>query len=291
MKSYLDYPIEMLPFGDKNYPKRLSKISKPPKQIYYRGDLKNAILDKTIAIVGTRQITNYGKQVVDRYVSHFVANGITTISGFMYGVDTEVHAKTIEYGGRTVSVFGNGLNYVYPPENDKLYSKILEGGGAVISEYEKDMKAQLWTYPARNRIVSALATLGVLVIEADMESGSMITAKIAKEQKKNVWAIPGPITSKVSSGTNFLIKMNSAKMTTDPTEITGVSTAKQQENNLNLSGLEAEVYAKLESENLSIDEISIKLKKDVVEITSTLTMMSLKGIVNEVGGKFYLSKS
>src|SRR5260221_7575196 len=159
MRTYLDYTIEKVLLGEKNYPKNLVKILKPPKQIYYRGALNEGVLGKTIAIVGTRMITNYGKQIVDQFVSSFVANGITVISGFMYGVDTEVHKKTIEYGGKTISVFGNGLDYIYPPENDKLYLEILESNGLVLSEYKKDTKPQLWTYPARNRIVAGLATI------------------------------------------------------------------------------------------------------------------------------------
>ena len=288
MNTYLDYTINKLKFGEKDYPNLLTKIAKPPKQIYYRGDLDSGILERTIAIVGTRQITNYGKQVTDEFVSAIVANGITTISGFMYGVDTEVHEKTIEYGGKTVSVFGNGLNYVYPSENDKLYTKILENGGSVVSEYKKDTKPQLWTYPARNRIVAGLATIGVLVIEADEDSGSIITANLALKQGRNVWAVPGPVTSKVSRGTNFLIKNGFAKMAVTPSDILGKDSKVEQIKLPELSGLEAEIYAILQRENLTIDEISAGLKKDIVDVTTALTMMGLKGIVTDAGGKFYI---
>ncbi|CAN5284043.1 DNA-processing protein DprA [soil metagenome] len=288
MKTYLNFSIEKIEFGAKNYPNYLNKISKPPKEIYYRGDLKNGILDKTIAIVGTRQITNYGKQVVDKFVSSFVANGITVISGFMYGVDSEVHKKTIEYGGRTIAVFGNGLDYVYPPENEKLYSKILETG-AVISEYEKDVKPQLWTYPARNRIVAGLSTIGVLVIEADEESGSMITAKLALKQKKKVWAIPGPITSKVSRGTNLLIKSGDAIMATTPEDIVKSNIKVNQDNPVpEMTNLEAKIYQTLQRESMSIDEIAVSIDEDIISITTTLTMMSLRGIISEMGGKFVI---
>lgn len=289
MKTYLDYTIEKVSFGGKNYPKRLAKISKFPRQIYHRGELNSNVLSKTIAVVGTRQVTSYGKIVVDQFVSAFVANGITTISGFMYGVDTEVHKKTIDYGGRTVAVFGNGLDIVYPPENDKLYLKILENGGLVFSEYEKDVKPQLWTYPARNRIVAGLATIGVLVVEADVESGSLITANIAAKQGKKVWAIPGPINSKVSRGTNLLIKTGAAEIATMPSDILGKSKKTEQQKLPELNSLETEIYTKLENENLSGDELAISLNRNIIEITSTLTMMALKGIVNEIGGKFYLA--
>src|SRR5258708_19063345 len=290
MKTYLDYTIEKVLLGEKNYPKNLAKILKPPKQIYYRGALDKDILDKTIAIVGTRVITNYGKQIVERFVSDFVASGVTIISGFMYGVDTEVHKKTIEYGGTTISVFGNGLDYIYPPENDKLYSEILESGGLVMSEYKKDTKPQLWTYPARNRIVAGLATIGVLVIEADIESGSIITANLAIKQGKKVWAVPGPITSKVSSGTNKLIKDGFAQMATNPQDILGKGSKVEQLDIPNLNPIELKIYEILTRESLSIDEIAININENIVDITTTLTMMGLKGIVNEMGGKFYMVK-
>lgn len=289
MKTYLDYPIEKLTFGEKDYPKLLTKIVKPPKQIYYRGNLNNEILDKTIAIVGTRNITNYGKQVVDKFVSVFIANKITIISGFMYGVDTEVHNKTLEYGGRTISVFGNGLNYIYPPENEKLYSQILNNDGAIMSEYKADMKPQLWTYPARNRIVSGLASIGVLVIEADIESGSIITAKLAIKQKKKVWAIPGPITSKVSNGTNKLIKDGMAILAAIPEDILGMKAKSEQLKIPELTNLETEIYTILQRESMSIDELANSINKSIIDVTQSLTMMSLRGIISEMGGKFFVS--
>src|SRR6185369_13344225 len=140
MKTYLKYNIKTLHLKDKNYPKELANITKPPQVINYRGNINLKLFKKTIAVVGSRMMTNYGKQVVDQFVSAFVDQGITVISGFMYGVDTEVHKKTIEYGGKVISVFGNGLDYVYPSENDRLYGDILEAGGLVLSEYDKDFK-------------------------------------------------------------------------------------------------------------------------------------------------------
>ncbi len=160
----------------------------------------------------------------------------------------------------------------------------------VLSEYKKNMKPKLWTYPARNKIVAGLATIGILVIEAGLDSGSLITAKIARQLKKNVWAVPGQINLKSSQGTNFLIQNGFAKMTTSPSDILGKSIKVSQVSKENLNDFEAEVYAILERENLSIDEISIKLNKDVVDVTSCLTMMGLRGMVGELGGKYYLNK-
>src|SRR3989344_1792126 len=146
---------------------------------FYRGNWNEKIFKKSIAIVGSRRMTRYGREVIDKFVSAFVAEGVTTISGFMYGVDTEVHQKTVDYGGKTIAVFGCGLDVIYPAENEKLYKEIIKTGGSVVSEYEDNAKPHLWKFPQRNKIVVNLASLGVLVIEAGENSGSLVTAKIA----------------------------------------------------------------------------------------------------------------
>lgn len=286
-----DNTIHITKYGDKYYPKNLSKIKAPPQQIYYRGNLDKSLFVKSIAIVGSRRITRYGKDVVDRFVSTFVANKITTISGFMYGVDTEVHQKTVEYGGKTVAVFGCGLDVIYPPENEKLYSQILENGGAVISEYEPKAKPHLWKFPQRNRIIAGLASLGVLIIEAGEKSGSLITAKLAKQMGKKVYAIPGPITSSVSVGTNLLIKSGQAISVTEPGDIvSGKRIAVSEKSKPEMSSLEEKIFQALQNESLNADEISAQIGESVIEVGTTLSMMSLKGLIIESGGKFYLSK-
>jgi DNA processing protein len=236
-------------------------------------------------------MTTYGRRVVDDFVTAFVGENITTISGFMYGVDTEVHKKTLEFGGRTVCVFGNGLDFLYPAENKDLYTEVLAGGGLVLSEYEKDAKPRLWTYPARNRIIALLSTIGVLVVEADLASGSLITAKIAAKLKKKVWAVPGPVTSTTSRGTNYLIQNGLANMATSPYDILVKSKKIERKKNENLNDLETEIYTILERESLSVDEISVILSKDIATVTSCLTLMALKGMVGEAGGRFYLTKN
>lgn len=260
---------------------------------YFRGNWDEKIFKKSIAIVGSRQMTRYGSEVVDKFVSDFVANDITTISGFMYGVDTEVAKKTVEYGGRHVAVLGCGLDVIYPSENEKLYLQILESGGLIISEYEPNAQPHLWKFPQRNKVVVKLAALGVLVIEAGDASGSLITARIALKSGKNVYAVPGPITSKVSIGTNNLIKKGEAKLVTSAADILGkrlVISNKPLENiNLELNTIELKIYKVLELEPLEIDEISQKLGESVVEIGSTLSLMGIKNLVTESGGKYYIT--
>lgn len=261
-------------------------------KFYYRGEWDGGIFKKTIAIVGSRQMTRYGREVVDKFVADFVANGITTISGFMYGVDTEAAQKTVEYGGRHIAVFGCGLDVVYPPENEKLYVQILENGGLAISEYESNAKPHLWKFPQRNKVVATLSTLGVLVIEAGEESGSLITARLARKMGKKVYAVPGPITSAVSVGCNNLIKSGGAIMATSAGDILKLKLshfAKAPRDRPELAGLESKIYKSLQIEPLDADEIAARLGESVVEIGSRLSMMSLKGLLTESGGKYYLS--
>ncbi len=291
MSKHSDYPIKSIIFGDKNYPKSLAEIKNPPKALFYRGDI-GKLPKKRIAIVGSRRMTRYGKEIIDRFVSSFVAEKVATISGFMYGVDTEVHQQTVEYGGGTIAVFGCGLDVVYPPENEELYGEILDNSGLVISEYEPKAKPHLWKFPQRNRIVAGLSTLGVLVIEAGENSGSLITAKIAKEQGKKVYAVPGVITSAVSVGTNWLIKEGMAELVTVPGEILEIrgQGLGHKERFYNLDPLERKIVEVLERESLNVDEIAATIGKGVVEVGTTLSMMGIKGMVSESGGKFYVSR-
>lgn len=287
--SFSDYEIYKLTRSDKNYPQSLKKIKDPPKQIYYRGNL-GCLKNKSIAIVGSRAMTRYGREVTGQFVADFVASKVVAISGFMYGIDTVVHQKTVEFGGQTIAVFGCGLNCCYPSENIKLYDEILGNNGLVISEYESDAKAHLWKFPQRNRIVAGLASLGVLVIEAGLKSGSLITANLALNMDKPLYAIPGQINSLTSKGANMLIKNAQAKLVTSATDILAESKIvdKNKKLELELSNLERKIWDKLASEPCSVDELAIILKLNVVQLSQTITQMSLKGLISESAGKYHL---
>ena len=289
--KWSELKVNKLKKENKNYPKILNKLKKPPKQLFYRGSLDKQLFNKAIGIVGSRRMTRYGASVVDKFVAHFASLGITTVSGYMYGVDTLVHAKTIEYGGQTIAVMGGGINQPYPPENDNLYTDIVQSGGLVLSEYKPEMKPQLWTYPERNRIIAALSTLGVLVIEASEKSGSLITARIALKLNKKVYAIPGPITSSVSSGTNEWIKNGKATMVTSPEDIIKTKKVKNDTVSNTFDTLENKIIKALEAEDLSIDELSVALNEDIVTLSSTLTTLSLSGVVTEAAGRYFISRS
>ncbi len=285
------YPIEKTTKGQKSYPRLFLALENPPESIYYRGSLANINKSRSIAIVGSRKMTRYGAQVIDQFVAAFVSEGIATISGFMYGVDTEVHRKTVEYGGITVAVMGGGIDEPYPADNNDLYTDIVQKNGAVISEYEPKSKPKLWMYPQRNRIVASLATLGVLVIEAGEGSGSLITVECAKKLNKNIFAIPGPITSAVSRGTNMLIKKGIAKIVTKPEDIIGVSQkpdVKTQERMNNLNSIEKKIYFLLKNEEMTVDEIAVKLRENTVIVSAIVSMLSLRGLISEAGGRYFV---
>lgn len=286
--KWSDWPIGKIYLGDKNYPTALTDIRNPPKVLFYRGKLDKKCFEKSIAVVGTRRITRYGKVVIEKLIPVLVSEKITIISGFMYGTDTEAHQKCLEYKGITVAVLGGGINIVYPPENEKLYQQILEGKGLIVSEYEPGFQPQLWTFPQRNRIVSGLSSMGVLIIEAGEKSGSLITARFAKNQGKKVFAVPGPITSSVSIGTNLLIKNHQAKIVLSPNDILGKKIESPSLFENNLSPEEKKIVRLLEAEPLTADEIGVQINKNAVDTGKTLSMMQLKGIISESVGKYYL---
>lgn len=286
--NWQESPIQTVSLKDKSYPKILTKITKPPRKLHYRGSLKSELFRKSLAVVGSRAMTRYGQEVLERFVPELASGGVTIISGFMYGVDTQAHKLTVEAGGTTVAVFGCGINICYPAENGSLYTKILEKG-AVLSEYAPDQKAQLWMFSQRNRIVAGLASLGVLIIEAAEGSGSLITAHFARKQKKTVFAVPGPITSTASAGTNSLIKDGLAKMVTEPSDIIPASKFSASHERRKLAPLEQKIYELLSREPATADEIAAALDENIVSLTQTLSLMSLRGLVTEAAGKFYPS--
>jgi len=292
MNEWKKWPIKEI--AKKNFPKCLQEIRNCPEKLYCRGEWNDDLFKKVTAIVGSRQITKYGRSVVEKIMPEIVFQKSTVISGFMYGVDTEAHQKCLELGGKTIAVLGSGLDEYYPKENDRLYTEILKNNGLVISEYEADFKPTTWTFPQRNRIVSGLTNTSVVIVEAGIKSGSLITAKLALEQKRKILAVPGMINSKMSEGTNWLIKTGGAKILTQPLDIFEDRIAMPTQENLfkdysNLSDLERIIIDLLESQALTSDELCQITKKNISEISITLSMMLMKDLLTEEGGKFYIS--
>jgi DNA processing protein len=279
---------------DKNeFPEQLKQITGCPDKLYYRGTWNNDIFKNSLAVVGSRKMSRYGKNTIDHLMPDLVANKLTIISGFMYGVDSAAHKSCLDLGGKTVAVLGGGLNVITPSENADLYLQICMNGGIIISEYEPNFTPTLWTFPQRNRIVAGLTTKGTLVIEAGLKSGSLITAKLTRKYGKPVWAIPGPIDSEVSEGNNYMIKTGDAKMFTSIEDIiTSDVVISSQLNMLDvmLSDTEKQITATIKSGWQTVDEITRESHLGLTEVSIALAQLSLKGLIEEEAGKIFLCR-
>lgn len=207
-----NYDVKILDYNDEKYSENLKNMSTPPTKLYYMGNVDLLNKKRKIAIIGCREYSEYGKIVSEKFAYELAKLGFVIISGAARGIDSFSHKATLKTNVGTIAVLGNGLNYIYPPENKELEEKILENNGLIISEYDKGTRPSKYTFPARNRIISALSD-GVLVIEARKNSGSQITVDFALDQGKNVYAVPGDITRINTEGTNELIKQG-AKIVT-----------------------------------------------------------------------------
>jgi DNA processing protein len=202
--------VEVLTLNNPKYPQLLKEIDDPPFLLYVKGRGSKINLDKTIAVVGTRRVTPYGEEVTKKLVRELVARGFTIVSGMAYGVDAVAHKTAILAGGKTIAVLGCGIDIIAPSSNASLYWAIVNGGGAVVSEMPLGLRPAKGLFVARNRIISGLSR-GVVVTEGADDSGALITARNAGEQGRDVFAVPGPITSKYSRGPARLLK-NGAKL-------------------------------------------------------------------------------
>ncbi len=290
MEKLQKYGIQVITCKDSGYPKRLKEIYDYPPLLYMRGSLLPED-EWCLAVVGTRRATVYGKQVTGELVADLARNNITIVSGLARGIDTIAHRGALEAGGRSLAVFACGLDTVYPAENERLARDIMERG-ALLSEYPPGTRPRAENFPRRNRILSGLS-LGVMVTEADEVSGAMITARMALEQNREVFAVPGSILSPVSRGTNHLIQ-EGAKLVRDYTDILEelnlMAVARQIEMREVLPESEAEalLLKQLGAEPTHIDEVCRKSGLPTAEVSGTLAMMELKGLVKQVGTMNYV---
>jgi DNA processing protein len=296
MEKLERYRVKVLVYEGSPYPARLREIYDYPPVLYVRGDLP-AEDEPCLAIVGTRRPTIYGRQVTEEIVADLARSKITIVSGLARGVDSVAHRAALDAGGKTVAVFGSGLDIVYPGENAKLAQAIMEHG-ALVSEYPLGVKPRAENFPLRNRIMSGLS-LGVLVVEAGEKSGALITAHQAVEQNREVFAIPGSILSPASQGTNRLIQ-EGAKLVRNYTDILqelNLTIVLQQAEIKEFSpaehsgaecSIESAILKQLSSEPSHIDEICRRSGLAMPEVSSTLAMLELKGIARQVGGMNYV---
>ena len=284
--------IKLLTWDSADYPSYLREIDGPPPLLYIVGDLEN--IDRwAVAVVGTRRVTPYGRQVTQEIVAGLVRNGVTIISGLARGVDAIAHKTALDYGGRTIAVLGSGPDNVYPPEHRDLAKQIVRGRGAVISEYPLGTEPEARNFPPRNRIISGLS-LGVVVVEAGERSGAGISAEYALNQGREVFAVPGNVNSPTSRGTNRLIQRGEAKLVTNSNDVL---------EELNLSMVfehtavqkalpeteeEAALFEYLSGEPIHVDALIRSTGLSSQAVSSTLTLLELKGVVRQVGGMNYV---
>lgn len=292
------------------------EIKNYPKKIYALGNIRLLSNQHKVAIVGTRECSEYGREASFTFSQEMAKVGITIVSGLAIGIDALAHTAAIEEKGKTIAVLGGGFNKLYPKENEWLFNRIISQGGCVITEYGLNEEPNKTNFPKRNRIISGLSE-AVLVVEAGPRSGSTVTARYAIEQKKKLYAIPGNIFSGRSVGTNLLLQTGKAKIATKPIQIIEETLQinfknMNDESNINdkksrkskrsktfknvpeekikeyISSISLipsnyqEIYGVLEKTSLYLEEIARTLNKSMAEISSTVTLMELNGYITKL---------
>ncbi len=288
-QKILDQGIQVLTWEDAHYPRRLKEIEQAPPVFYMRGMLSPED-DWAVAVVGTRRVTPYGRQVADELARFLAGHGITVVSGLARGVDMIAHQTALRSGGSTIAVLGSGVDKIYPPEHERLAAEIMQHG-AVISDYAPGTNPDAANFPPRNRIISGLS-LATVVVEAGETSGALITATFAAEQGREVFAVPGPIYAPNSKGTNRLIRDGARPLLNmeeilDVLKLGRIEEKRSARKILPGDAREAQLLACMSSTAMHIDEITNHSGLPIDQVSATLAMMELKGMVQQVGGMTY----
>jgi DNA processing protein len=289
LRKLQDLGVFILTLKDQGYPKNLLEIYDPPPLLYVRGTLDQGD-SPMIAVVGSRKGSPYGRAVTKKISMELAAGGVTVVSGMARGIDTYAHLGALEAGECTVAVLGCGIDIVYPPENEKLFRAIIDHG-AVISEFPLSTPPEGKNFPKRNRIISGLS-LGVVIVEATVDSGSLITASHALEQGRDVFAVPGNVGMSTSRGTNALIKQG-AKLVESAQDIWTEILPQYEGNACHtelpvLSDEEDGILQLLSHNPLHIDEISRMSRVEIRRVSTILLELELKGVISQLGGKMFV---
>jgi len=288
--------VRIVTLVDERYPAVLREIDDPPIVLYVRGEQP---IDpaRSIAIVGTRRGTRYGKMIAGRFASQLAMKGFIIVSGLAAGIDAAAHQGTLDVGGFTVAVMGCGIDYPYPKRNQPIYERIVETG-VVMSEYPMGSRPAKWTFPQRNRILAGLSR-GVLVIQAPERSGALITARCALEQGRDVFAVPGNINSLTSAGSNRLIKQG-AKLVDSVDDIfdeypdlqvkRDETSDVEDDAGAKLGESEAAVYELIGLEPVHMDDIIARADLSPTEASHILLLLQLENLIEEAEGGRYIRK-
>lgn len=291
LQGVVNRGIKFLTFEDEKYPIMLRNIDNPPSVLYYKGDLFDCNLEKTLAVVGSRRATSYAKDALAKIISELNGTDICIVSGLASGIDTTAHVSALDNKLKTIGVIASGFDFTYPAANKDLYKRIENGNGAVVSEYYPTFQPLQFRFPQRNRIVSGLS-FGTLVAEASLKSGALITSNLTLEQGRELMCIPGLITNPNTQGIYKLLK-NGATLVTcadDVLEALNWEVKIEQQNLFNLPELsedEQRIYEALEIEDKCVDELQAFTKLSIDNLLMYLTTMELKGIIKQVDGDRY----
>lgn len=293
LQSVKDNKITAIPMCDQRYPLALKQMTDAPLVLYMKGKLRPEDFHHPAGVVGTRRPTTYGQRLVKEIAAGLASNGVTIISGMAIGIDSFAHRAAIESGGRTIAVLGCGVDVCYPSSNRPLYEMLISGEyGAVISEYSPGTKPDTWRFPARNRIIAGLSE-AVVVVEAGENSGSLITADLAFHGGRQVYAVPGRVDAPMSLGTNYLIASHKAQLVTNHQDVmrhlgwVHSTEAGTDAPVVELYGREKEVYEMLSNEPVHFDLLCERTGMSAGELSATLTMLELAGVVTRHPGDWY----
>ncbi len=283
----------IISYWDSDYPALLRRIFYPPILLYTLGEFSSQD-QYSVAIVGTRQPTNYGKMQTELLAKQLVQRDLTIVSGLARGIDSVAHKSALRNNGRTIAVIGSGLDVIYPPENKKLFEEIIHTG-VVITEYELGTKPDAQNFPRRNRIISGLS-LGTLIVETKINGGAMQTAAHAIDQNREVFALPGNINVKQSEGPNSLIQKGEAKLVINADDILNELNIKIKPEvgknipkpNIELNLFEEKILQLLGNEPKHIDEISSLSSLSISDCLVNLLTLEFKGVVRQLPGKMFL---
>ena len=290
MKYSCNEDIRIHTIDSPNYPNTLKVINNPPQKLYCIGDI-SLLKKKSVAVVGSRKYTLYGKIVAQMIGKELAHAGIPVVSGLAYGIDSYAHEGTVNSSGKAIAVLGTGIDIIYPARNTWLYNKIAQSG-LIISEYPPGTPGAKYTFPQRNRIISAISE-AVVVVEAGLNSGSLITADFACEQGKSIYAVPGNINSQFSVGTNKLIKDGAIPMISINDVASDIKGFEYIPDDIekSLGHDELEIYMEIQKSTCcTIDSIAHNLNKNAGKVSAILTVLEIKGIITTYGGKVFLAK-
>ncbi|MBU0766522.1 DNA-processing protein DprA [Patescibacteria group bacterium] len=282
--------LEFLDIEDLAYPESLSTLPDPPVFLYYKGSLE--ILDQPcIACVGTREMSSYGKRIVEAFVPAFVRAGMVTVSGLAMGIDAHVAYETILAGGKTVAALGHGLAQIYPKSNAALAQRIVDNGGLLLSEFPLDQSPDKYTFPSRNRIIAGLS-LGTVVFEAGKGSGALITADLALDYGRDVFVVPGQIFDEHFEGCHQILAKGHAKLVSGPSEVLVelgvVVSEKSQSQFVPKNDLEDSLFKILTTMPQSVGNLVDHSRLDAGKVNTTLTMLELAGAAKNVGNGMWV---